>query len=312
MNSHENARLTWIGRQRLVQRIEQVGAHLAAAEAGISLRTAQKWRRRFQGEGASGLRDRISRPHHVRQALTEAEQAQALAWRQQRWTLRRIAAELEQPYATVRRFLERQGLNRLPPLQTPPPVIRYERERPGEMLHLDTKKLGRIVRPSHRVTGNRRDAVDGAGWEVLHLAVDDHSRLAYTEVLPDERQETATAFLERALAWFGELGVPVERVMTDNGSCYRSTSFNRALTQRGIAHRYTRPYTPRTNGKAERFVQTALREWAYGFTYQHSTERTEHLGRWQHFYNHHRLHTALGFQPPISRLPRNNLSNLNS
>lgn len=187
--------------------------------------------------GARGLPDRTSRPHQVRQALTESEQAQALAWRRQRWTLRRIAAELERPYATVRRLLERHHLNRLPPLQTPPPVIRYERERPGEMLHLDTKKLGRIVRPSHRVTGDRRNATDGAGWEVLHLAVDDHSRLAYTEVLADERQETATAFLERALAWFSGLGITVERVMTDNGGCYRSRPFNSALARHGIAHR---------------------------------------------------------------------------
>ncbi len=197
-------------------------------------------------------------------------------------------------------------------MQAPPPIVRYERERPGEMLHLDTKKLRRIVRPSHRVTGNRRDSVDGAGWEVLHLAIDDHSRLAYTEVLVDERRDTTTGFLARAIDWFSAHGVTIERIMTDNGSACRSRCFADALRQRGIAHRFTRPYTPRTNGKAERFVQTALREWAYAYTYRHSAERTRQLAGWQHFYNHHRRHSALDFQPPISRIPRNNLSNLNT
>lgn len=205
-----------------------------------------------------------------------------------------------------------QGFGRLPPVTAQPHVVRYERERPGEILHLDTKKLGRIERTGHRITGDRRDHTRGVGWEFLHLAVDDHSRLAYTEVLPDERKVTTTGFLERALAWFADHGVPIERVMTDNGSAYRSKPFAKALQQRGIRHVFTKPYTPRTNVKAERFVQTALREWAYAYAYRHSRERVEHLARWQHFSNHHRRHSALGYQPPISRIPLNNVSNLNN
>lgn len=293
-------------------RIVLIGVTAAAAECGISVRTARKWQQRYARDGEAGLRDRSSRPYRVRAALSEADCAQALVLRSERRTIRAIADHLARPYATVRRFLASQCLSRLPPLQAPPPIVRYERERPGEMLHLDTKKLGRIVRPSHRVTGNRRDSVDGAGWEVLHLAIDDHSRLAYTEVLADERRETTTGFLVRAVDWFSAHGVTTERVMTDNGSAYRSRCFADELRQRGIAHRFTRPYTPRTNGKAERFVQTALREWAYAHTYRHSDERTRHLANWQHFYNHHRRHSALGFQPPFSRIPGNNLSNLNS
>lgn len=312
MNSHENARLTPIGRGRLIVRIGEIGVSEAAAESGISVRTARKWQRRFEDAGEAGLRDRSSRPRRVRRALSEADCALALVLRRERRTIRAIADLLARPYATVRRFLAAQRLNRLPPVQMPPPIVRYERERPGEMLHLDTKKLGRIVRPSHRVTGNRRDSVDGAGWEVLHLAIDDHSRLAYTEVLADERRDTTTGFLARAIDWFAAQGVTTERVMTDNGSAYRSRCFADELRQRGIAHRFTRPYTPRTNGKAERFVQTALREWAYAYTYRHSAERTHQLADWQHFYNHHRRHSALGFQPPISRIHRNNLSNLNN
>lgn len=311
MNSHENARLTPLGRGRLIGRIAEIGVLAAATECGISVRTARKWQQRYARDGEAGLRDRSSRPHRVRAALSEADGAQALTLRSERRSIRAIADQLSRPYATVRRFLATQRLSRLPPIQTPPPLVRYERERPGEMLHLDTKKLGRIVRPSHRVTGNRRDSVDGAGWEVLHLAIDDHSRLAYTEVLADERRDTTTGFLARAIDWFSAHGVTTERIMTDNGSAYRSRCFADALRQRGIAHRFTRPYTPRTNGKAERFVQTALREWAYAYTYCHSAERTLQLADWQHFYNHHRRHSALGFQPPISRIPRNNLSNLN-
>lgn len=312
MNSHENARLTPKGRARLVERIGQIGTVEAARESGVSARTASKWKTRFEQAGEAGLRDRRSRPKQLRTALTLEQREQALQLRSQRLPIRAIADQLQRPYATVRRFLAGMGLNRLAPLQTPPPVVRYERERPGEMLHLDTKKLGRIQRTGHRVTGNPRDHVRGAGWEALHLAVDDHSRLAYTEVLPDEGQDSATGFLLRALDWFAGLGVTVERVMTDNGSAYRSKAFGRALADRGIRHSRTRPYTPRTNGKAERFVQTALREWAYAYTYRHSAERTDQLAHWQHHYNHHRKHTAIGFLPPISRIPVNNVSNLNN
>jgi transposase InsO family protein len=312
MNSHENARLTPKGRARLVERMEQIGVEAAAVESGVSARTALKWKARLKREGEAGLRDRSSRPKRLRAVLTPEQREQALQLRGQRLPIRAIADRLQRPYATVRRFLAGRGLNRLPPLQTAPPIVRYERERPGEMLHLDTKKLGRIQRTGHRVTGNRRDHVRGAGWEALHLAVDDHSRLAYTEVLPDEGQDSTTGFLLRALEWFAGLGVTVERVLTDNGSAYRSKAFGRALADRRIRHSRTRPYTPRTNGKAERFVQTALREWAYAYAYRHSAERTDQLAFWQHHYNHHRKHTAIGFLPPISRIRGNNVSNLNN
>lgn len=312
MNSHENARLTPKGRARLVERIGQIGVEAAAAESGVSVRTARKWSKRFEQSGLNGLRDRSSRPMQVRGTLSPEQRQLAVQLRQQRRAIRAIADQLQCPYATVRRYLAGLGLNRLPSLQPAVPVIRYERQRPGEMLHLDTKKLGRIEKTGHRITGNRCDSTRGAGWEVLHLAVDDHSRLAYTEVLADERHDTTTAFLLRALDWFANLGVSVERVMTDNGSAYRSRAFAQALADRHVRHSRTRPYTPRTNGKAERFVQTALREWAYAYAYRHSDERTNHLAHWQHHYNHHRKHTAIGFLPPISRIPVNNVSNLNS
>jgi transposase InsO family protein len=291
MNSHENARLTAKGRARLLARITEVGIGVGAAESGISVRTAYKWRARFEQQGEVGLRDRSSRPLRVRSALSSEERDRALALRTDRRPIREIAEILKRPYTTVRRYLAQNGLSRLPALQAPPPVVRYEREQPGEMLHLDTKKLGRIEKTGHRVTGDRRDHTRGAGWEVLHLAVDDHSRLAYTEVLPDEQRQTTTDFLARALAWFADHGVTVERVMTDNGSAYRSKLFAAELRSRGITHRFTRPYTPRTNGKAERFVQTALREWAYAYAYRHSSERTQQLAYWQHHYNHHRRHS---------------------
>lgn len=310
MNSHENAVLTARGRARLMERLVVVGIAAAAMECGISIRTAYKWKARFKAEGASGLCDRSSRPQALRQALSASDRAEALRCRALRWTIRRIATHLQRPYATVRRYLAQQGQGRLPRLENPPPVVRYEHPTPGAMLHLDTKKLGRIEKTGHRITGDPRDHTRGAGWEVLHLAIDDHSRMAYTEVLGDEKKGTTTGFLERALAWFAAHGVITQRLMTDNGSAYRSQPFAAALRQRGIRHVFTRPYTPRTNGKAERFVQTALREWAYAHTYQHSTERTQHLAQWSHFYNHHRQHSAIGFKPPISRLPLNNLSNL--
>ncbi|NGY03421.1 IS481 family transposase [Solimonas terrae] len=312
MNSHENARLTARGRARLVARMGEIGVNAAAAESGVSVRTAYKWRARFEQEGDAGLGDRSSRPHRVRSALSAAQQDRVLALRQDRRPIREIAEALGCPYATVRRCIVRHGLSRLPSVEVRPPVVRYEHERPGEMLHLDTKKLGRIEKLGHRVTGNPRDHTRGAGWEVLHLAVDDHSRLAYTEVLADERKDTTTGFLKRALAWFAEHSVTTRRIMTDNGMAYRSQPFADALRQQGIRHIFTKPYTPRTNGKAERFVQTALREWAYAYAYRHSSERTEHLARWQHHYNHHRRHSALGYQPPISRIPLNNVSNLNT
>ena len=229
------------------------------------------------------------------------------ALRRQRRTMLAIAVEVGVSLPTVARLLKARGLSRLSALDSVPQIVRYERERPGELIHIDTKKLGRIVRPSHRVTGNRRDSVDGAGWEFLHLAVDDHSRLAYTEVLMDEKKESATAFLLRALDWFTAHGVAVERVMTDNGSAYKSKLWRRACQALEVRHLRTKPYTPKTNGKAERFVQTSMREWAYVRPYQHSAERRAQLAVWNRYYNHRRPHFGIGRKTPISRLAGNNV-----
>lgn len=218
-----------------------------------------------------------------------------------------IAQEVGVSLSTVSRLLRVRGLSTLAALEPPVPVVRYERATPGELIHIDIKKLGRIVRPSHRVTGNRRDSVDGAGWEYLHLAVDDHSRLAYTEVLDSEGKQDATAFLLRALIWFAEHGITVERAMTDNGSAYRSKLWRRACRALELRHLRTRPYTPKTNGKAERFVQSSLREWAYARSYQHSEERRHQLGVWTRYYNLERPHHGIGRKPPISRLAGNNV-----
>jgi transposase InsO family protein len=222
--------------------------------------------------------------------------------RRQRWTGAQIARETGVSKATVHRILRRSGLNRLKALEPAEPVRRYERNSPGELIHIDIKKLGRIERTGHRVTGDRRDTTRGAGWEFAHVCIDDHSRVAYVEILPDERKESAVAFLKAAVAYYARLGVTVERVMTDNGSCYRSREFRKTCKDLGLRHIFTRPYTPKTNGKAERFIQTALREWAYAQAYPHSTLRTAELPIWLHRYNWHRPHGSLNAKPPISRI----------
>ena len=204
--------------------------------------------------------------------------------------------------STVSRVLARAGLSRLSDLEPSEPVVRYEHDAPGDMLHIDTKKLGRIVRPSHRVTGNRRDSVDGAGWETLFVAIDDHARIAFTAMHPDEKKHEAVEFLHNAVAYYARLGVSVKRLLTDNGSAFRSREFAAACKALGVQHKFTRPYRPQTNGKAERFIQSALREWAYGWTYQNSAERTDALAGWQHHYNWHRPHSAIGNIAPMHRL----------
>ena len=223
--------------------------------------------------------------------------------------MRQIAIETGLGLATVARILKRAGMNRLTYLDPPPPARRYEKRAPGMLLHLDVKKLGRIERPSHRVTKNRRDQVRGAGWEFVFVAIDDHTRLAFTDILPNERGESAVAFLEAALAYYQELGIRMERVMTDNGSCFLSKAFAALLQAHGIRHTRTQPYTPRTNGKAERFIQTLTREWAYARTYQHSRDRAADLPKYVHDDNFHREHGGIGHQAPINRLNlnRNNL-----
>jgi transposase InsO family protein len=312
MNIHKNARLTVQGRKTLVARIVTRGLRSAAADAGISERTARKWLARYRAEGEAGLLDRSSRPRRVRTALTTEQQDTAVALRGERLTIRVIAARLERPVSTVRRWLAGQGMSRLPPLDPPPPLRRYEHAAPGDLLHLDIKKLGRIVRPGHRVTGNPRDSVDGAGWECVHVAIDDHSRVGFSHAYPDETACSAITFLRAAVAYYAGLGITIQRLLTDNGAAYRSKAFAAVCRELGIKQRFTRPYTPRTNGKAERFIQTALREWAYATTYSTSADRQAALQPWMHRYNHHRPHSALGYLPPISRIPRNNVSNLNT
>ena len=234
--------------------------------------------------------------------------------RHRRLTQARIAAAMGVSKSTVSRVLSRAGLSRLTDLQPAEPVVRYEHEAPGDMLHIDTKKLGRIVRPSHRVTGNRRDGVDGAGWEMLFVAIDDHARIAFTDMYPDEKIPSAVQFLRNAHAYYAGLGVKIKRLLTDNGSAFRSREFALACKELGISHKFTRPYRPQTNGKAERFIQSALREWAYGFTYQNSSERTAALDYWNHHYNWHRPHQGIGGVAPMSRLTqsRNNLLTLHT
>jgi transposase InsO family protein len=308
---HKNARLTPKGREVLVQRL-QAGQRVAevAQAMGLSETTVRKWWRRFrQGES---LADRSSRPHHSPRAVLSDRRAQIEALRRQRRSGRWIAVTMGLSAATVSRVLRRARLSRWRELEPQPPVVRYERAAPGELIHLDTKKLGRIERPSHRVTGDRRDRVRGIGWEFAHVAIDDHSRTSLIAMAEDERKESAVAFLEQVVEHYRACGIRVERVMTDNGSAYRSRAFADACRRLQLRHLYTRPYTPQTNGKAERFIQTALREWAYAASYATSQQRREALQDWLHHYNHHRPHSALGGQPPVSRLTlsQNNLLQL--
>jgi transposase InsO family protein len=304
MNIHKNARLTPLGRERIVKEVLSGRTPVAAARAaGVCPRTVRKWVARFKGEGAEGLKDRSSRPHRLHRPtpIDIVERVEAL--RRQRWTGRQIAAEVGVSPATVSRILKRRGLNRLAALEPAEPVRRYEREHPGELIHIDIKKLGRFDRVGHRITGDRRQGESrGAGWEFVHVAIDDASRIAFSRIMPDEKKESAVAFLKATVAYYQSLGVTVARVMTDNGSCYRSKAFRDACRDLGIKHIRTKPYTPKTNGKAERFIQTALREWAYAQAYDTSDQRAAELPIWLHRYNWHRPHGGLKYKVPISRL----------
>ena len=316
MNTHKNARLTFARRVEMIQDITQRGfSPIAAAIAhGVSAPTARKWLGRYLAAGEAALVDASSRPTVSPKSIDPGKALAIVELRQRRLTQARIAAALGVSKSTVSRVLVRAGLSRLADLQPVEPVVRYEHEAPGDMLHIDTKKLGRIVRPSHRVTGNRRDSVDGAGWEVLFVAIDDHARIAFTDMHADEKIPNAVQFLRNAHAYYASMGVQIKRLLTDNGSAFRSRDFALACKDLGIRHRFTRPYRPQTNGKAERFIQSALREWAYGFTYQNSSERTVALDHWNHHYNWHRPHQGIGGATPMSRLnqSRNNLLTLHS
>ena len=307
MNVHKNARQTPRGRVLMMERIEGgLSVRQASIDAGVSERTTHRWLRRWRS-GDRELVDHSSAPHHCRRRLGAAQVERIRELRRQRLTGVAIAQALGLARSTVGLVLRRLGLNRLALLEPRPPVIRYERERPGEMIHLDTKSLGRFERIGHRISGDRtgQSKSRGIGWDHLHVAIDDASRLAYTEVLPGLGREDATAFLTRALQWFGRLGVTVERVMTDNGSAYRSKLFGQTLQQAGIRHVRTRPYTPRTNGKAERFIQTSLREWAYARPYPTSAIRNQAVGPWTDAYNLTRPHAGIAGLSPFQRL--NNL-----
>lgn len=314
MDIHENARTTRHSRMLMVHRLASGWTPAAVAQAqGVTARTVRKWRDRFAAEGEAGLADRSSRPHHSPTRLDGRAEEEIEALRRQRMTGPAIARQLGRPLSTVGIVLRRRGLGRLSALDRRPPAARYERESPGELIHIDIKKLGRIDGIGHRITGdrsgqsNRRSVGRGLGWEYLHVAIDDRSRLAYTQLLPSERKEDATAFLKSSLAWFKQHGVTVERVMTDNGAAYKSFAFRDALQAHGVQHKRTRPYTPRTNGKAERFIQSSIREWAYAQPFQSSAERAKAMHPWLHDYNTARPHAALGGKPPISRLKGDNL-----
>lgn len=314
MNSHKHARLTRTGRALLVDRALREGWTVAAAAAavGVSRRTTYKWLARFKDEGPLGLVDRSSRPDRSPAACPARQLGEFEQRRRKRQPLWRIARETGRSLATVARHMARLGLNRLPPLQPREPIVRYERARPGELLHIDTKRLGRIEGVGHRITGDRRiNRRKGKGWEAVHLAIDDHSRVSFAQVLTDETASSYVQFLRDAVTYYASIGVRIERVMADNGAGYKNT-FRAACDEQGIRHVRTRPYTPKTNGKAERFVQTSLREWAYVRPYASSARRKAALKPFIDRYNHSRPHSALGHQPPMSRIPGvNDLLRLN-
>jgi transposase InsO family protein len=315
MKLHGNAALSWSGRRRLAERVVVEGWTLAAAAeaGGVSVRCARKWVGRYRDEGERGLSDRTSAPRRVANRTPSERVAVIVALRRLRFTAAEIAEVLRMALSTVSGILSRLGMGRLGRLGLEQP-IRYERSRPGELVHVDVKKLGRIqggagkrardgLRQHYNPTftdleGKRRNTV---GWEYVHIAVDDYSRLAYAEVLPDEKATTAIGFLRRAVAFFARHGIRVEALLTDNGSAYRATLHALACRALGIRHLRTRPYRPQTNGKAERFIRTLLAGWAYGAIYRSSAERTATLDGWLWHYNHRRRHSALGHQPPVTR-----------
>ena len=304
MNVHNNARLTAHSRAELVRRVRAGQRPKAVATAfGVDAKTVAKWVRRFDEAGPAGLADRSSRPHRFYRPTPPEVSDQVIALRRQRFCGQQIAKDTGLSPATVSRILRAAGISRARDLDPPKPVVRYEREHPGELIHLDIKKLGRFEVEGHRITGDRRKGSSrGAGWEFVHVCIDDASRIAFSQVMADEKKESATTFLIAAITYYASLGVTVSRVMTDNGSCYRSHAFRDLCKALGLKHLRTKPYTPKTNGKAERFIQTALREWAYAQAYPTSDRRTAELPFWLHRYNWHRPHGGIKSQTPISRL----------
>jgi transposase InsO family protein len=303
VNVHKNARLAPLGRVQMVQRVLGGEGVAAVARSLCSTpKTVKKWVDRWLQGGREALQDRSSRPRRSPAKLRRVRERQIVRLRQKRWSGPRIADELKLPLSTVGAVCRRHGLGRLRDLEPRAPIRRYEWGRPGDMVHLDTKKQARIEKVGHRIHGDRARTVGGAGWELLHVCVDDATRVAYAEVLPDEKGDSCTAFLARAQSWFSARGVSFKRVMTDNGSGYRSDAFRHLISRMGARHLRTRPYTPRTNGKAERFIQTCKRDWAYARPYHHSDARTAALTAFLCFYNCYRPHWGIGRKPPRLRL----------
>ena len=305
MDMHQNVRLTPHCRAWIVRCVESGQTPKAIAlAASVCSRTVRKWVARYRCEGLEGLKDRSSRPRRLYRPTPRPVVERIVELRRQRWTCKRIAAAIGVSPATVSRILRRLGVNRLKALEPAAAVLRYERDQPGELIHIDIKKLGRFTQVGHRITGDRTSHRTGRnkGWEFVHVCVDDHSRIAFTQIKPDEKAISAVAFLQAAVAYYKSLGVRVQRVMTDNGSCYKSFAWRDACKALVLKHIRTKPYTPQTNGKAQRFVQTVLREWAYAHAFQTSNHRAADLPRWTHQYNWHRPHGGIKSQTPISRL----------
>ena len=310
MNTHDNARLTPKGREDMVRAVvdHRLSKAAAARRFNTTPKTVAKWVARFKVEGVVGLRDRSSKPLSLPSQIPLATADTVESLRRQRRTQEHIAGQLGISKATVSRILKRRGLSLLSALEPQQPRPRYERATPGEIIHIDIKKLGRFNTIGHRITGDRRGQSnargrgEGPGWEFVHVAIDDHSRVATAAIFPDEKKKSAVDFLRSAVAYYKNLGITVDRVMTDNGSCYKSFAFARACKRLRIKHIRTKPYTPQTNGKAERFIQTALREWAYATAFDHSDQRHDALAPWLHRYNWHRPHASLAKNAPISRL----------
>src|SRR6202795_2019362 len=307
MDLHQNARLTFRSREALAKKImiERLTLNAAAAAFNVSRKTAAKWWGRYRNLGLPGLRDRSSRPLHSPRRTSSELIAQVIALRRDLRPAYQIAQATCLSPATISRILQRAHLNRWRHLHPAPPVVRYEHPAPGDLLHLDIKGMTRYQQVSIRGDGRRRGRPQFAGWQALHVAIEHHSRLAFSRLLPNQTVDSALDFLRAALAFYAEHGIAIRRLLTDNGPCYRSHRFRAACEELGIRHRFTRPYTPRTNGKAERFIQTALREWAYVRHYTNSEERDQQLSPWLHYYNFSRPHGSLGYAPPISRSPTN-------
>ena len=314
MNTHKNARLTFLRRLEMVEDITKRG--LSASEAGlahgVSAVTARKWLGRYLAGGAAALMDKSSRPELSPKAIDPSVAMTIIELRRKLFLQARIAAYTGVSKASVSRVLKRAGMSKLTDLSPKEDVQRYEHDAPGELLHIDIKKLGRFDKVGHRITGDRTQRARDIGWDYVFVAVDDHSRVAFTQIYPDETKQSAESFLRATVSHFESLRVPIQRIITDNGKCFHSALFGAACLELGIAQKFTRAYRPQTNGKAERFIQSALREWAYGRVYANSEQRRAALQLWTHFYNCHREHHGIGLKAPISRLSlsRNNVLTL--